>query len=925
MKRIIIIKEWMRNHHLPPLLILIVLGILSTVWFLIRVIPKPSRATYPCMQIAAPFMSGLVVFLLSLGGGTLTLRKAARNFFHGRYFVAGSFLLISLFFFGFSVTQSTQNSNASTQAAKFGPDDGANQPIGEGLGINPGRVVWVWDPEATNENCLNTFESQDWFWKPENTNQDVVAEMVRNAVMKIASETTLTKSWDALFRYHNKRKSNTDKGYTKGEKIFIKINQNSARMILREEDFENGYHLPSTLESGEERRKSNFGATDAGPFIVLELLRELVNEAGVNQSDIAVGDPQNPLYGHNYDVWFNEFPDIKYIDRNSTMHGRTLISPTSEDLIFYSDKKQNDKLYDIIENADYFINVANLKPHNWAGISLNAKNLYGAQSRRSAGHLHYSLVVTFRDGIVVNGGYHKYRALVDLMGSKYFGRNTMLFIVDGLFAGGSDQSGVPVKYFMPPFNNDWCNSIFLSQDQVALESVCFDFLRTEWDGINEHDPRNSKWESMPNANGVDDYLHQAADSSNWPEGITYDPDNSGKPLPSLGVHEHWNDPVRQQYSRNLGKSKGIELISVPANIVGSKDAGRASKSQTAKEDIEVPGNPDMESLIPDPKTNKSKFKSVLTIPFRKGFTAKKFYSGIVDDRNSKWFLTDKGVVRVGLDASMMDSKIPTENLKSLAYQSSAKGSKAWIATDLGLIGANIPIGPNTYMEIYNSQNSSLLGDSVITVAAGINDLQWIGTDKGVSALSNNKWLIPSYESEYPVEYFTYFPITTMATDHEGDALYAATLGAGVARFHRNDVDGITGASPYAEWGPIKMPSDDIYSICITEEAQWFGTDLGIAKHVGHDTLKNWTVYNTENGLVDNFVQAIAVDSHGKIWVGTKGGISVCDDSDWTSYTTEDGLISNNILCIVCDKEGAVYLGTDLGYMIYNNGDLVCYH
>jgi hypothetical protein len=36
----------------------ILLGISSTVWFLIRVIPKPQRANYPCMQAAAPMMSG---------------------------------------------------------------------------------------------------------------------------------------------------------------------------------------------------------------------------------------------------------------------------------------------------------------------------------------------------------------------------------------------------------------------------------------------------------------------------------------------------------------------------------------------------------------------------------------------------------------------------------------------------------------------------------------------------------------------------------------------------------------------------------------------------------------------------------------------------------------------------------------------------
>ena len=34
---------------------LIIIGISATYGFLVRVIPKPSRARYPCMQAAAPF------------------------------------------------------------------------------------------------------------------------------------------------------------------------------------------------------------------------------------------------------------------------------------------------------------------------------------------------------------------------------------------------------------------------------------------------------------------------------------------------------------------------------------------------------------------------------------------------------------------------------------------------------------------------------------------------------------------------------------------------------------------------------------------------------------------------------------------------------------------------------------------------------
>ena len=559
------ISDWLKHHHFPPQLVFLLTGIISTVWFFVRVIPKPSRAAYPCIQAAAPVMSGFVVYLLSLGGIALALRKVKMNLLRARYIAGLSFLLVSFAGMAIALMHGSQDSYAGSLPAT-GPDDGPNQPAGKAGGINPGRVVWAWNPDATNEKCKTDFDSQDWYFKPENTNPKVVGSMVRNSLNTLTGKTKINESWDQLFRYHNLKKNNQNEGYTKGEKIFIKINQGTSRLGLASEDKNNGFYYPTTLKPGEEKRKSTFGATETGPWVVLELLRELVNEIGVTQADISVGDPMTDICGHNYEVWFAEFPDVVYTGKFAAIHGRTLVKPTEKDLLFYSDKTKSDKLYDVIENADYLINVANLKPHMSAGISLTAKNHFGSQARTNAAHLHYALMIPLGAN-TSNFGYHKYRVLVDLMGSRYLGQNTVLYLVDGLFGGGSGETKGPVRYFMAPFNNDWSSSIFVSQDQVALESVCFDFLRTEWNGINKHAPSNNASEASPNINGVDDYLHQAADSSNWPAGIIYDPDKSGHPLPSLGTHEHWNNSEKKQYSRNLGLNRGIELVSIPDKLV----------------------------------------------------------------------------------------------------------------------------------------------------------------------------------------------------------------------------------------------------------------------------------------------------------------------------------------------------------------------
>jgi hypothetical protein len=449
---------------------------------------------------------------------------------------------------------------------KWGPDDGPNQPMGQPVGVIPGRVVWAWNPKATNPD-LNP---DDYYFKSENYDMEAISKMLSDSVKKLSGKQTVAKSWDSMFTYFNNRKQLGNKGYTPGEKIFIKINQTSSRGRLNKQSRSEGKYYGPPVPPADMLKRTGNGVLETTPYVVLGILRQLVNECGIEESDISVGDPQNPIYGHNYDIWFKEFPKVVYADNMFGTYGRTLIRPSANDLIFYSDKSQSDKFYDVCENASYMINIPNLKPHLRSGITLTAKNHFGSNTRSGASHLHYSLVSPIAEAKPTNTGYRKYRVFVDILGSKYLGQNTILCVVDGLYGGGASEGGQPVKYFMPPFNNNWSSSIFMSQDPVALESVCYDFLRNEWNGTYIHDPRNARIETMPYVNGVDDYLHQAADKSNWPEDIVYDPDNSGRPLASLGVHEHWNNAELKQYSRNLGKSVGIELISIPENLVKQK-------------------------------------------------------------------------------------------------------------------------------------------------------------------------------------------------------------------------------------------------------------------------------------------------------------------------------------------------------------------
>jgi ligand-binding sensor domain-containing protein len=309
-------------------------------------------------------------------------------------------------------------------------------------------------------------------------------------------------------------------------------------------------------------------------------------------------------------------------------------------------------------------------------------------------------------------------------------------------------------------------------------------------------------------------------------------------------------------------------------------------------------------------------------------TATRFFSSVIGTGNQVWFLTESGLVSFdGQKWSLHDqnASIPANDLNSIAFNSTATGGELLISTKKGILIAVLPISSGSKVETWLPDNSSIKGENVVSAVSGKGNTKWFGTDKGVFAIKDNQWLTNSYGTNYPENLFEYFPITSMATSPSGDTLYAATSGAGVMRVVRNEVDAVSGASEYAEWGPIIMPSDNVLCIWITPDGtQWLGTDKGIAQHTGYETLENWTVFNTESGLVENTVQCIRNDSKGNIWFGTAGGASVFDGKQWKSYKTEDGLAGNNVLTISIDSNDVVWFGTDNGVSSFSNGKFVSY-
>ena len=514
-----------------------ILGIGSTIWFLIRVIPKPSRSTYPCMKASAPFMSAFVLYLIGLTA-TIYVFKEKK----GRLLLLKSALALV---FVVSVLISFRASTPAATILENGTNLVANAPIGVAKGIYPGRVVWVFDKDATNEYCNNT-EGDYWFMD-QNTDQVVVEKMLADGIKKVSGENTSAKAWDAIFKYFNANHNKGAVGYKSGEKIVVKLNC-------------------TTLGSG--GRNIN-DALNATPQLAMALLDQLIDTMKIAQADITIGDPYRGMPDEIYDPCHTKYPNVHFIEGLGT-DGRELTKISTANVYFNSDNKFRSRLPQAYLDAAYLINMPSLKTHDSAGITIGAKNHQGsvigasqnATTQSMGEDLHYDYPVGFPKNQVMG----IYRHIVDYMAHKSLGGNTLIYIVDGLWSG-RNWDGVIEKWRMPPFNNDWTSSLFLSQDPVAIESTGFDFLYTEYKDF----PSAHGNKDYPLVEGVQDYIYQAADPARWPATIKYDPNTSGhtSPVGSLGVQEHWNNKTDKQYSRNLGLGSGIELISVPSSLVAT--------------------------------------------------------------------------------------------------------------------------------------------------------------------------------------------------------------------------------------------------------------------------------------------------------------------------------------------------------------------
>jgi hypothetical protein len=575
-------------------------GLGALIWFLIRVIPKPSRAGYPCQRAAFPIASAFVLWLAGAVASTLAMVRARAMFLRRRTVPAMAMLGVAVVAGVLSLSLIPQPPASGVTTYKT--PDAVNEPIGVARGIHPGRVAWVHEPGAAGWDYSwgNWLESHD-------TDRLACDAMVSKAVRWVTGESEDANAWDALFRYRNGRNGRGDVGYAPGDKIAIKLNITVCNVGSGATWVDNNGDQVSTAGdprvSDDWRNSKEWVSVDVD--LVAALLYQLVHVAGVSEEDIYIGDPSANLANQYYDPLVAEFPNVHYVtgpvvetlpankqrpDLWGQDNPREVVQFSDHEFTFSRPEaagQSQDYVPRYYADADYFINFALLKTHT-AGVTLCGKNHYGSLIRRPADGGYFNMHwwnpgtnnnhanLSLRDTVANDMGH--FRPMVDLLGHADTGDKAILYLIDGLYGGYSWGSNRPTRWRMAPFGDgagsdgNWPCSLLASQDPIAVDSVAYDmWYRENLVSTGEY-PFNQGGAEQDQAHqaAADDYLHEGALADDPPSGTFYDPERDGVPMESLGVHEHWyNDPADadkyQKYSRNLAAGYGIELITSEPN------------------------------------------------------------------------------------------------------------------------------------------------------------------------------------------------------------------------------------------------------------------------------------------------------------------------------------------------------------------------
>lgn len=121
-----------------------------------------------------------------------------------------------------------------------------------------------------------------------------------------------------------------------------------------------------------------------------------------------------------------------------------------------------------------------------------------------------------------------------------------------------------------------------------------------------------------------------------------------------------------------------------------------------------------------------------------------------------------------------------------------------------------------------------------------------------------------------------------------------------------------------------LPNNRVQAIAQTPDGYlWVGTFEGLARFNGLE-FKTYNCANTPQ-LKNASIMALCPDANGALWIGTEGGgVARLWQGQFSLFTAKDGIAGDNIRAITQSRDGAIWIASTQGLSCFRNGKFQTY-
>ncbi len=223
-----------------------------------------------------------------------------------------------------------------------------------------------------------------------------------------------------------------------------------------------------------------------------------------------------------------------------------------------------------------------------------------------------------------------------------------------------------------------------------------------------------------------------------------------------------------------------------------------------------------------------------------------------------------------------------------------------------------------------NDNTSIGSNNIFSIFEDSDGNFWIGTmGGGLNLFDRTKGTFKRYDISNSGIYTNY--VSAIIEDTKGELWLANEVVVERFRVKENIFEHFV----HKRDDTTSLSSTKIISIFKDSKKNiWIGTDAGL--NLYQRETNNFKVYNTQDGLPDNFISSIIEDDKGDLWLGTNKGISRFVEGItrpqrpvFKNYTYEDGLQGNsfNRRSVLKGRDGKLYFGGSNGLNIFHPDQL----